>query len=98
MRKQTSGYSDFWTYVQKNGVPMNGTSNTTGRVYASGASGLATFVSQTFILDLSAGDTIGILLAESDASGIDARISNSYNYFHGYYVGTGNGSFGSYSY
>ena len=98
MRKQNSGYSDFWTYIQKNGVPMNGTANTTGRVYASGASGLATFVSQTFILDLSAGDTIGILLAESDASGIDARISNSYNYFHGYYVGTGNGSFGSYSY
>jgi len=75
---------------------MNGILNTPGRVYVDGSASV--FVSQTFILDLSAGDTIGILLAESDASGTDARISNSYNYFHGYYIGTGNGSFGSYSY
>ena len=96
VRKQTSSYSTCWTYIQKNGVPMNGILNTPGRVYVDGSASV--FVSQTFILDLSAGDTIGILLAESDASGTDARISNSYNYFHGYYIGTGNGSFGSYSY
>ena len=99
VRKQTGSYSDMWTYIQKNGSAMNGTSNTPGRVYVSGgSSGASVFTSQTFILDLSAGDTIGILLAESDSSGTDARMSNSYNYFHGYYIGTGNGSFGSYSY
>jgi hypothetical protein len=96
VRKQTASYSTCWTYIQKNGAPMNGINNSPGRVYVEGSASV--FVSQTFILDLSAGDTIGILLAESDASGTDARISNSYNYFHGYYIGTGNGSFGSYSY
>ena len=76
-----------------------GGGNHPGRVYVDGgSSGASVFASQRFILDLSAGDTVGILLAESDVAGTDARISNSYNYFHGYYIGTGNGSFGSYSY
>jgi hypothetical protein len=100
LRKQTGSYDDFWTYVQKNGVVMvAGGGNHPGRVYVDGgSSGASVFASQRFILDLSAGDTVGILLAESDVAGTDARISNSYNYFHGYYIGTGNGSFGSYSY
>ena len=97
MRKQTGSYGDFWTYVQKNGSPLNGSSNSPGRVYVDGgSSGASVFASQTFILDLSVGDTVGIIIATT--SSIDARISNSYNYFHGYYIGRGNGSFGSYSY
>ena len=97
MRKQTGSYDTFWTYIQKNGAVMSaGGANTPGRVYVDGSA--AVFASQTFILDLSTGDTIGILLAESDNSDTDARMSNSYNYFHGYYIGTGNGSFGSYAY
>ena len=97
MRKQTGSYGDFWTYVQKNGSPLNGSGNAPGRVYVDGgSSGASVFASQRFILDLSTGDTVGVIIATT--SSIDARISNSYNYFHGYYIGTGNGSFGSYSY
>jgi hypothetical protein len=94
MRIQSTAYDTYWTYVQKNGIPLNGTSNSIGRVYAQNNN--YNTVSQTFILDLSAGDTVGILLAE--AIGDDARISNSYSSFHGYYIGTGNGPLASYSY
>jgi len=100
VRKRAGNYSDFWTYIQKNGAPLNGTANSPGRVYvASSSSGPeSVFASQAFILDLSAGDTVGVLLAESNNAGTDAQISNSYNNFHGHYIGRGNGSFGSYAY
>ena len=97
MRKRAGSYEDFWTYVQKNGSPLNGSGNSPGRVYVDGgSSGASVFASQRFILDLSAGDTVGIIIAT--VNGLDAQISNSYNSFHGYYIGRGNGSFGSYSY
>jgi hypothetical protein len=100
VRKRGGAYTDFWTYIQKNGAPLNGTANSPGRVYvASSSSGPeSVFASQAFILDLSAGDTVGVLLAESNNAGTDAQISNSYNSFHGHYIGRGNGSFGSYAY
>jgi hypothetical protein len=98
VRKRGGSYDDFWTYIQKNGSPLNGTNNSPGRVYvASSTSGPeSVFASQRFILDLSAGDTVGVIIAT--VNGLNAQISNGYNSFHGYYVGRGNGSFGSYSY
>lgn len=98
VRKRGGAYDDFWTYIQKNGSPLNGSNNSLGRVYvASSTSGPeSVFSSQRFILDLSAGDTVGIIIAASNGS--NAQISNGYNSFHGYYIGRGNGSFGSYSY
>ena len=99
VRKRGGNYDDFWTYVQKNGAPLNGTSgNHPGRAYvdSSNSGPESVFASQKFILDLSAGDTVGIIIAT--VHGLNAQISNSYNSFHGHYIGRGNGSFGSYSY
>ena len=99
VRKRGGTYDDFWTYVQKNGSPLNGTNNSPGRVYVDGGTGVgatSVFASQRFILYLSAGDTVGIIIAT--VHGLNAQISNSYNSFHGYYIGGGNSSVGNYSY
>jgi hypothetical protein len=87
VRKRGGTYADFWTYIQKNGSPLNSSNNSPGRVYvASSSSGPeSVFASQNFILDLSAGDTVGVIIAT--VNGLDAQISNSYNAFRGYYIG-----------
>jgi hypothetical protein len=83
MRSRTDSTQHMWTYIQKNGSPLNGTSNTPGRVYID--QGEFAMVHNNFILELRAGDTIGILLAKNSSSA--GEISNSYNSFHGRYIG-----------
>ena len=85
MRSSISG-SDYWTYIQKNGVVTNSRSDTPGRIYS--PNDYNTNFS-SFIMDLRAGDTVGILLATG--IGGTAKISSSYGYFHGHYFSESRG-------
>ena len=86
MRSSNASLSDYWTYIQKNGVVTNSRSDTPGRIYS--PNDYNTNFS-SFIMDLRAGDTVGILLATGNNG--SATISNSYGYFHGHYFSESRG-------
>jgi len=86
MRSADSSKSHYWTYIQKNGTAAKSAGDHPGRIYC-GQDDYDT-QSATFIMDLRAGDTVGILLASTNTS---PSISNSYGYFHGHYIGESRG-------
>ena len=86
MRSADSSKSHYWTYIQKNGAAAKSAGDHPGRIYC-GQDDYDT-QSATFIMDLRAGDTVGILLASTNTS---PQISNSYGYFHGHYFGESRG-------
>ena len=86
MRSSNGNLSDYWTYIQKNGVPANSKNDTPGRIYS--PNDYNTNFS-SFIMDLRAGDTVGILLAHGINGSV--TISNSYGYFHGHYFSESRG-------
>jgi hypothetical protein len=83
--RSVSASTTHWTYIQKNGAAAKSANDHPGRIYSS--NDLDT-QSATFIMDLRAGDTVGILLASTNTS---TQISNSYGYFHGHYIGESRG-------
>jgi len=92
LRARDKTYDRFWTYIQKNGSITS--TGGPGRVYGEPNSTVNVFTSSTFISDLVAGDTIGILLFEPASS--DSQIASTYNMFYGYYIGNGTGASISY--
>ena len=86
MRSSNASLSDYWTYIQKNGVVTNSRNDTPGRIYS--PNDYNTNFS-SFIMDLQAGDTVGILLACGNNGSV--TISNSYGYFHGHYFSESRG-------
>ena len=85
MRSADSSKSDYWTYIQKNGAAAKSAGDTPGRIYS--PNDYNTNFS-SFIMDLRAGDTVGILLASTNTG---PQISNSYGYFHGHYFSESRG-------
>ena len=85
MRSANSSNPDYWTYIQKNGAAAKSANDHPGRIYS--PNDYNTNFS-SFIMDLRAGDTVGILLASTSTS---TQISNSYGYFHGHYFGESRG-------
>ena len=83
--RSAAASTTHWTYIQKNGAAAKSANDHPGRIYSS--NDLDT-QSATFIMDLRAGDTVGILLASTNTS---TQMSNSYGYFHGHYIGESRG-------